>query len=137
VFCAKRLRNLRVEEPREKVTSTDGVVLPAIWSLSVAVRVPSPTLPLAKTERIEAFDEEATLRIGRVSPAFPTIATRDEVEVVPIASAVSHPEPINIAVSVATPPAVTEPMLRPIIVPVAVVEEVNGILIPLKLPPAA
>jgi hypothetical protein len=46
-FCVKVLRNLRVEEPSENDTSAEGVVLPAIWSLSVGAVTPRPILPAA------------------------------------------------------------------------------------------
>ena len=63
----KVFKNLRVEEPREKVLSCDGVVLPAMTSLSVGVVDPIPMFPLAKMVKREAPDEEATVK-GLVAP---------------------------------------------------------------------
>ena len=134
---AKAFKNLRVEEPKEKVASIDGVVFPPITSLSVGVEEAIPIRPSALILKKDTAEDDATLKIGFVSPALPMIETRDEAEVVPIARAVSHPEPMTIAVSVATPPEVTEPMLIATMVPVAVVEDINGMLIPLKIPPGA
>ena len=45
----KVFRNLREEDPREKETSEEGVMLPPTCSLSVGVLTPTPTLPLAST----------------------------------------------------------------------------------------
>ena len=64
----KVLRNRRVEEPREKEASAEGVVLPAIWSLSVGAATPIPIFPLASILKSEVPVEDA-------------IATRSEVEV--------------------------------------------------------
>ena len=61
IFWVKRLRNLRVDEPRENVSVTEGVMLPAIWRRSVGVVTPIPTFPLAKIVKSEAPVEEATL----------------------------------------------------------------------------
>jgi hypothetical protein len=99
------------------------------------VVAPTPTFPLERIEKRETPVEVATLKSGLVSPAVPTRETSDEVEVVPIESAESHPDPIKIAVSVADPPVIV-PMLRPIVVPVAAPDPTNGIVIPLKIPPA-
>lgn len=132
----KVLRKRSVEEPREKVVSADGVMLPATWRRSVGAATPIPTLPLAKILKTDTPEEEATLKVGRVSPALPTRLTSDEVDVVPTRSAESHPDPMTIAVSVAEPPVI-EPMLRAFVVPVAVPDPANGMLIPLNTPPAA
>ena len=48
IFCVKVLRNLNVEDPREYVPVTEGVMLPATVSLSVGVVEPIPMFPLAK-----------------------------------------------------------------------------------------
>lgn len=62
MFCVKRLRNLSVEDPREYVVSVEGVILPAIWSLSVGVVTPPiPTLPLERIVKNDSPDEDATL----------------------------------------------------------------------------
>ena len=61
MFCVKVLRKRSVEDPRENVPVTDGVVLPAITRRSVGVVEPMPMLPLARIEKYEAPDEEATL----------------------------------------------------------------------------
>ena len=57
----KVLRNRSVEEPRENAASAEGVVLPAMTSLSVGVEEPIPTLPEAKIVKSEAPVEEATV----------------------------------------------------------------------------
>ena len=61
MFCVKVLRKRSVEDPRENVPVTDGVVLPAITRRSDGVVEPIPTLPLERIEKYEAPDEEATL----------------------------------------------------------------------------
>ena len=78
------LRNRSVEEPREKETSVDGVVLPAIWSLSVGEETPIPTLPFWMIERSDVPVEDATL--NGLTPAFPCTlkVTVDEVALIPV-----------------------------------------------------
>jgi hypothetical protein len=112
------------------------LAFPCTERSDVGVEDPIPRRPLEPNTNSDEPDDEAILRIGLVSPAFAMKVTRDDVDVVPIERAESHPEPIRIAVSVATPP-VRDPMLRATVVPVAVVEATNGILIPLNIPPAA
>ena len=65
----KVLRKRREEDPREKVSVIDGVVLPAMTSLSVGVVVPIPTFPFASIEKSEAPVEEETL--NGLTPAAP------------------------------------------------------------------
>jgi hypothetical protein len=80
-------------------------------------------------------EDDAMLISGFVSPGVPMILTSDDVDVVPMARAVSHPAPMRIAVSVADPPVI-DPILKATVVPVAAPDPTNGILIPLKIPPA-
>ena len=136
MFCANRLRNLSVEEPSEPARSADGVMLPAIWSLSVGADTPTPILPFDAMLNHDVPVDEATLNIVFVSPDVPPMYTSEDVDVVPIASAESQPVPIYIAVSVAEPGVTIEPMLIAVNVPVAAPVPVNGILIPLNIPPA-
>ena len=65
IFCAKRLRNLRVEEPSDPERSENGVVLPAITNLSVGVVVPIPINPREVIAKRDAPDEDATLNGSR------------------------------------------------------------------------
>ena len=60
ILEVKVLRNLSDEEPSEKVTSADGVVLPAIWRRSVGAETPIPTLPFARTLKNVVPDDDAT-----------------------------------------------------------------------------
>ena len=60
MFCEKRLRNRSDDEPRENVSVTEGVVLPAIWSLSVGEEAPIPMLPFARMEKRDVPLEDAT-----------------------------------------------------------------------------
>jgi hypothetical protein len=62
---AKRLRNLRVEEPSEPPRSDPGVVLPAMTRRSVGVVVPRPMNPRAVTAKSDTPDDEATLNGSR------------------------------------------------------------------------
>ena len=75
IFCEKRLRKRRDEEPREKVASVDGVMLPAICSLSVGVATPIPTLPVDRIVKREVVANpavvEETENSGRVEPRVP------------------------------------------------------------------
>ena len=61
IFCAKRLRNLSVEDPRDPERSLNGVVLPEITSLSVGVVVPIPMNPREVIANSDAPVEDATL----------------------------------------------------------------------------
>ena len=74
------LRKRRDEEPSEKVSVTDGVVFPAIWRRSIVVGLrPTPTVPLARTVRRDAPEEDATL--SGLMPGFPcTLRLNDEDE---------------------------------------------------------
>ena len=137
---------VKLVDVAEVVTRADMVVVARV-ACPVTPRVPAtprrypgvddpiPTFPLAKTFKNDTPVDDATLRIAFVSPELPIIETRDDVDVVPIERAESHPEPINIAVSVAEPPVI-DPMLSPMVVPVAAPDPTNGIVIPLKIPPA-
>ena len=75
IFCENRLRKRREEDPREKVASADGVVLPAICSLSVGDIVPIPTLPVYRMVKSEVVANPAvvedTENSGRVEPSVP------------------------------------------------------------------
>ena len=61
ILDVKVFKNLRVEDPREKVVSIDGVVLPAIVRRSVGVDDPIPTFPLARIVKSDVPVEDATL----------------------------------------------------------------------------
>jgi hypothetical protein len=61
MFCVKRFRNLRVEEPRDPDRSDDGVVLPEITRASVGVVVPIPIKPREVIVKSDAPVDEATL----------------------------------------------------------------------------
>ena len=69
-LCVNVLRKRSVEDPRENVLVTDGVVLPAIWRRSVGIATPTPTLPLPRILKSCAPDEEATAN-GLAVPAIP------------------------------------------------------------------
>ena len=98
IFCVKRLRKRRVEDPREKVSVTEGVVLPAIWRRSVGVVTPIPTFPLAKIVKSDTPVEEATLNgLSPVDVALCTLSVKVE-DVALIPSTV----PLSIRVEVPT-----------------------------------
>ena len=75
IFCENRLRKRSDEDPKEKVASDDGVVLPAICSLSVGDIVPIPTLPVYRMVNSEVVPNPAvvedTVKSGRVEPSVP------------------------------------------------------------------
>ena len=75
MFCENRLRKRRDEEPSEKVASVDGVMLPAICSLSVGTETPIPTLPVYRMVKSEVVANPAvvedTEKRGRVEPRVP------------------------------------------------------------------
>ena len=98
----KVLRNRRVEEPREKDTSVEGVVLPAIWSLSVGEVTPIPTLPFWMMEKREVPVEDATL--NGLTPALPCTlkVTVEDVALTP------RTDPLSISVEVPKVVAVSQ-----------------------------
>lgn len=108
----KVLRKRREEDPREKVSVIDGVVLPAMTSLSVGVVVPIPTFPFASIEKSEAPVEEETL--NGLTPAAPW-TLKDTVEdvalipaTVPLSRRVEVPRVVGVSHRVANPNAPPE-----------------------------
>ena len=83
VVCPDTARFVIVVEASVEVPVTPSV--PATPSVYPGVDDPIPTLPLASTERKEAFDEEATLKMVLVDPATPRTlkATVEEVALTP------------------------------------------------------
>ena len=75
MFCVKVFRKRRVEEPSENDTSADGVVFPAICSLSVGAVTPMPIRPFDPILNHEDPDEEATAKMLATLPAVPLIAS--------------------------------------------------------------
>ena len=84
IFCAKRLRKRNDEDPSDPARSAEGVMLPAIWSLSVGVFTPIPILPLEATLNHCALDDDAIVKRFSVFPAVPVIPSFDEGVVDPI-----------------------------------------------------
>jgi hypothetical protein len=121
MFWEKRLRKRREEDPREKVSVTEGVVLPAIWSLSVGVVTPIPIFPLAKIVKSDTPVEEATLNgLSPVEVALCTLSVKlDDVALipstVPLSINVEVPTVVEVSQRVAYPnaPPVTPTLVRP------------------------
>ena len=121
IFWVKRLRNLRVDEPRENVSVTEGVMLPAIWRRSVGVVTPIPTFPLAKIVKSEAPVEEATLNgLSPVEVALCTLSVKLEdvaliPSTVPLSIRVEVPTVVDVSHRVAYPnaPPRTPTLVRP------------------------
>ena len=102
VLVAKTFRKRRDEDPREKLSVIDGVMLPAIWRRSVGALTPIPTLPLARTLKSDEPEEDATL--NGLTPADPcTLSVKsDDVAFTP------RTEPLSIKVEVPTVVAVNQ-----------------------------
>jgi hypothetical protein len=106
IFCAKRFRNLSVEDPSEPPRSEEGVMFPAICSLSVGEVTPIPMFPLDRILNTEAFDDEATLKMSFV-PAIPLTLNEivDDVALipatVPLSSKVDVPRVVGVTQRVA------------------------------------
>ena len=94
-------------------------LVPLIAREAIGVDDPIPTLPLASTERKEAFDDEATLKMVLVDPATPRTlkATVDEVALtprtVPLSIRVEVPRVVAESQRVAKP---KEPPATPVLV---------------------
>jgi len=74
MFCVKVFKKRSVEEPSENDTSADGVVFPAICSLSVGAATPMPTRPFDPTLKYDVVANpadvvEATSKRSVVAPA--------------------------------------------------------------------
>ena len=72
------LRKRREEEPSDQVASADGVVFPAIWSLSIVERAPIPTRPLDEMLNQLTPDDEATAKILEVLPPVPVNESKED-----------------------------------------------------------
>ena len=119
MFCVKVFKKRSVEEPSENDASADGVVFPAIWSLSVGAATPIPMFPLARMVKSEDPVEDATLNgLSAVEVDDCTLnANKDEVALIPVTTplsmSVDSPSVVEEsqrvaypAVPPATPPAV-------------------------------
>jgi hypothetical protein len=94
------LRNRRVDDPREKVVSEDGVMFPAIWRRSVGEVTPIPIFPLEAIVKNEDPEEEATFTMLEVSPAVPLIENLedgvvDPIPTLPLAKTVKSEVPVE------------------------------------------
>ena len=102
ILDVKVFRNRSVEEPREKVVSTEGVVFPAICRRSVGVATPIPMFPLERTVKSETPVEDATLNGLRGVPVEDCTlrAKDDEVALMPATVPLSSSEEVPNVVAV-------------------------------------
>ena len=127
MFCVKVLRNLRVEDPRENVPVTDGVVLPAITRRSVGVVEPRPRLPLPKRVRSCVPEEEATA--NGFTPGLPCTLKLKVEDVALIPATVPLSKSDDVARVVAVNHRVAKPVAPPVIDAVIARDDVDTHLV--------